>query len=65
MTLKITWSPQSDEDIKRIADYLLEEWGAKVAMSFIDEVESSLFLISSFLFLIPDLMSISLSEDVF
>jgi addiction module RelE/StbE family toxin len=35
---EINWSPDSKEDIRNIYEYLLDDWGDKVADKFADDV---------------------------
>ena len=43
--MQIVWSEEALSDYHQIIDYLLLEWSEKSARTFIDEVDSVLFLL--------------------
>ena len=45
--MKIIWSEPATTDYWQNIDYLIKEWGDKVAIDFIDKVEQVLLLIFS------------------
>ena len=46
MLKPIIWSPLSVNDFASIVDYLDKQWGAKVAIQFIDLIDNILYQIS-------------------
>ena len=48
MALKITWSKRAEKNFEKIQEYLLAEWGEKVAIAFTKKVFDFLDILSEF-----------------
>ena len=45
MTKRIRWSPQADNDLDQILEYLNKKWSNSVAVSFLDRIDEMTQLI--------------------
>lgn len=48
MAFKVTWTPNAEEDYKKVITYLKDTWTEKVAFQFIGKVEQRLSRLSIF-----------------
>ena len=48
MALKVFWSPEADQELDTIFDYLLAEWNKKVVSTFARRIDSCIKTISEF-----------------
>jgi plasmid stabilization system protein ParE len=46
MINEVIWSPESENDLSNILNYLIAEWDLKVATNFLNEIEKHIKAIS-------------------
>ena len=53
MSTSITWSPDAEQSLEELLEWLHERWGAKVVSTFLQEIDSALTRISKLPYLHP------------